>query len=274
MLKSILLLDSNYKKIAKFLSLDKPLVIFDLEATGISISSDKIIELAYVKIWENGTVKEEDFFFNPEMDIAPEATAVHGITNEIVKDKETFSEKAQYLWEVFNNSYYAGFNILNFDLPILRREFIRTGMDFDYNVNSVIDTREIFRFMARRSLAFAYEYYCGKQLKLGHTAPLNTQVALEILSKQLDKYKEIRDWEFIKKINRRTEDEFIDADRKFYWRKGEAHFGFSKYKNRALKEIVKEDKDFLEWVLTADFSDEVKDIIKQALEGKSIKKRK
>lgn len=272
MLKSIFLLDNKYKKIYKSLSLDKPLVIFDIEATGLSISSDKIIEFAYVKIWENGTVKEEDFFFNPEIDIAPEATAVHGITNDMTKDKETFKEKAQYLWEIFNDSYYAGFNIINFDLPILRREFIRVGMDFDYDANHVIDIREIYRYMAPRTLFSAYEYYCGKELKLGHTAPLNTQVALEILSKQLDKYKEIRDWDFIKKINHRSEDDFIDVARKFYWRKGEAYFAFSKYKDRPLKMVAKEDKKFLEWILTADFSEETKNVIRQALDEKNAEK--
>lgn len=265
-------IDNKFKKLIKLLPLAKPLVIFDIETTGLSIMNDKIIEIAYTKIWQNGTVKEADIFFNPEMKISPAASAVHGILDENVKDKLKFRDKAQELWEIFNNSYYAGFKIKIFDLPLLRREFIRTGMDFDYQAEDIVDVREIFSYMSPRTLSSAYEYYCGKQLKLGHTAPLNTRAAAEILLKQLEKYKEIRDWEFIKQISHHEEEDFPGGVRHFYWRRGAAYFGFSKYKDKPLAQIVKEDPQFLQWILSTEFPEEIKNIIRAALEDKHVKK--
>jgi DNA polymerase-3 subunit epsilon len=204
------------------------------------------------------------------MKISLEASAVHGITDEMVADKPPFREVAQMLWEVFNGCYFAGFNIKNFDLPVLRREFVRVGMDFDYKSDMVIDMREIFRYMAPRTLSSAYEYYCGKELEVGHTAPLNAEVASEIFLSQLVKYKEVRDIEFLKGISRREEDEYLDTARKFYWKRGQAYFGFSKYKDLALSQVARLDPKFLEWILAADFSDETKKIVSAALETKKI----
>ena len=257
---------SVYKKLTKFLKLDKPLVIFDIETTGLNISSDKIVEIAYIKIWENGRTKKDDMLFNPEIKISLEAVAVHGIRNRDVKDKLKFRDKAQELWEVFNDSYYSGFNIINFDLPILRREFIRCGMDFEYSTKQIIDTREIFLKMVPRTLTTTYEYYCHKQFKEWHTALNDTDAATEILVKQLEKYKEIQDWEFINKIHKSEQDENIDGTRKFYWLRGEAYFAFSKYRDHRLKDVAREDPKFIEWMLSADFNKEVKNIAKKALE--------
>ena len=257
---------SVYKKINKLLKLDKPLVVFDIETTGLNISSDKIVELAYIKIWENGRVKQDDMILDPQMKISLEAVAVHGIRNRDIKDKPKFRDRAQELWDVFNGCYYGGFNIINYDLPLLRREFIRVGMDFEYNTKQIIDSREIFLKMVPRTLSTTYEYFCHKKFKEWHTALNDTEASLEILVRQLEKYKDISDWEFINKIHESGESDHIDGTRKFYWLKGEAYFAFSKYRDRRLKDIAREDPEFLEWMLSADFSEELKNIVEKALE--------
>ena len=262
-------LQSNkLKKIFKLLKLDKPLVIFDTETTGIAISTDKIVELAYVKIWNNGRIKKSNMIINPEIKITPEASSIHSIRDSDVKDKPKFRDVSQELWEVFYDCYYGGFNIMDFDLPILRREFIRVGMDFDYNFNQIIDSKQIYDYMFPRNLSSAYEYYCKKEFKHYHTALLDAEVAAEILAKQLEKYKVARKWEFINNIHQIDEDNSHDGTRKFYWLNGEAYFAFSKHKDKSLVSVVKEDPKFLEWILTAEFSKETKNIIRLALADK------
>ena len=263
-----------YKKLTKYLKLDKPLVIFDIETTGLNISSDKIVELAYVKVWPSGRVKKDDMLLNPEMKISLEATSVHGIQNRDVDNKPSFRDKSQELWDVFHDCFYSGFNIINFDLPLLRREFIRVGMDFEYSTKQIIDSREIFLKMVPRTLSSTYEYYCSKDFSQWHTALNDTEVSAEILTKQLEKYKEIRDWEFINKVHQREEEEALDGTRKFYWLRGEAFFAFSKYRDRSLKRVAREDPKFLKWILKADFNEDVKSVVRMALDEQPKKKDK
>jgi DNA polymerase-3 subunit epsilon len=171
--------------INKLIKLDKPLVIFDLETTGLAISIDKIIEIAYLKVMPNGVIFKGNIFLNPEMEIPQEAVAIHGITNEFLADKPTFKEKAQEIWETFNGCHYGGYNILNFDLLILRREFIRVGMDFDYSKAKIIDAKAIFHYMEPRTLSAAYKFYSDKELKDSHSALADVEATAEIISKQL-----------------------------------------------------------------------------------------
>jgi len=259
-------------KIAQLIPLDKPLVVFDLESTGLSVTMDKIIEVAYLKIFPSGQVKKGEMLINPEMNIPAEAVEIHGISDDKVKDAPTFKAKAQELWEIFNDCCYGGFNVLTFDLPLLRREFLRAGMDFDYANAKVIDAKIIYHYLEPRTLAAAYKFYCKKEHDEAHNALADVEVAAQVLQKQLEKYSETRNWDFIHKIHHAADDRFVDNDRKFFWRNGEAHFSFSKYKGRPLAEIVKLDAGFLEWILTADFSQETKDIIIKALNGELPKK--
>lgn len=261
------ILSDPLKKINKLLKLDKPLVVFDLETTGLGISGAKIIELAYIKIWSDNRIKKERLMFNPEIPISAESTSIHGITSENVKDTPSFQEKAQEIWEEFNDCYYSGFNIMNFDLMILRREFARVGMDFDYKASQIIDSKTIYQYMVPRTLSAAYEYYCHKTVKQ-HSALSGAETVAEILIKQLEKYKEARDWEFIGRIHKVTREQYVDNDKKFFWRRGKAYFAFSKYRNRALDEIAEEDPEFLKWILSADFSEETKSIVKKAVKEK------
>lgn len=267
-------ISSNYKKIAKLLNLDKPLIVFDIETTGLAISSDKIIQIAYIKIWPDGREKKEEEMLDPEIIIPREASMIHGIKNSDVRGKPKFRDRTQLLWDTFSDCYYGGFNIMEFDLPILRREFIRCGMDFEYKETQIIDSRRIFHRMVPRTLAAAYKYYCSKETKHNHTALKDAEISAEILLKQLEEYSEVRDWSFVNKIHSTTEPDFVDNGRKFYWQHGEAHFAFSKHKDKSLNQVKEENPEFLKWLLGADFSDETKNIVRQALKGRLIIKKK
>jgi len=266
--------DGYAKKIAALLELDKPLIIFDLETTGLAISEDKIVELSFIKIHPQGVVKRNDLLLNPEIRIHKEAAAVHGITNEMVGDKPKFREKAQEIWDVFYNCYYSGFNIINFDLPVLRREFIRVGMDFEYSREQIIDSKEIFYHMVPRTLSATYEYYCRKAYNRKHNALADTEAVTEILYHQLEKYSELRDWGFLRKLQQAETSRDSDTGvRKFYWQDGEAYFSFSKHIGKPLAQVAEEDSEFLRWMLEAEFSSETKEIIKLALKNKRLKNK-
>lgn len=261
-----------FNKINSLLKLKKPLVVFDLETTGLILSIDKIIEIAYVKYMPNGRTIKDDIFLNPEMSISKESSEVHGITDDDVAGMPTFREKAKDLWDIFQNSYYGGFNVIGFDLPMLKREFLRVGMDFEYSNDDIIDSKTIFHQMEPRTLEAAYRYYCNKEHINAHSAIADVEASAEILIKQLEKYQEVRDWGFVNKIHSASSDRFVDNDRKFYWRDGEAYFSFSKHKDSPLSEVAMIDPGFLQWIMTADFSDETKNIVKKALGGEFPKK--
>jgi DNA polymerase-3 subunit epsilon len=260
------------KKIHELLKLDKPLILFDIESTGLSLSYDRIVELAYIKIQTNGRDMKKTLLLNPEVPIPPEATEIHGITDDKVKGEPTFREKANELWDIFNDCYYGGFNVINYDLPMLRREFLRVGMDFTYAVTQIIDSKIIYHYMEPRTLSAAYRYYCGKELLDAHSALADIEATGEVLAKQLEMYEELRDLEVVNKIHRLPDDKFVDLERRFYWRNGEAYFAFSKYRDSPLSEVAKTNPDFLRWILTADFPEETKIIVKKALEGEFPKK--
>lgn len=253
---------TKFSKIVEVLGLDKPLVFFDIETTGPKISIDKIVEIAYIKIWENGKMQRDDIFINPKVTIGKEVSAIHGLDNNNLKDKPTFEQKSKELFDIFNNCFYGGFNIINFDLPILRREFIRVGIDFEYCSDQIIDAKEIFRFLEPKNLSAAYSHYCHKEIKQKPGAMGDAEIAADVILAQVEKYQDLMNIDFIKKIYHPEYETFKDNSQKFYWRKGETYLSFSKYKDQPLLEVAKEDPAFLEWMLTADFSNETKDIIR------------
>ena len=253
----------DYQHILSVLNLDKPLVIFDLETTGLSLTYDRIIELAFVKIFPDGQIKEEDRFFNPEIDISSEATEIHGLTNADLADKPFFRQQVSEIWDIFDNCYYGGFNIVNFDLPMLRREFLRSGYDFNFTKKQIIDSKVIYHTMEPRDLAAAYKYYCQKKLINAHSALADVRASVEILNQQLVQY----DYQAICQINEANNDRYVDEDKKFYWRDGEAYFNFSKHKDHSLAEVAQTDPGFLQWIIGADFTTETKEIVSRALRG-------
>jgi len=209
---------------------------------------------------------------DPQIPITKEATTVHGYIKKDVVGQPTFSKKAQEIWDIVYSCYYGGFNVINFDLPVLRREFIRIGMDFEYEPAQIIDARVIFQIMVRRNLATAYEHYCHKELKGAHNALADVEAAAEIIIKQLDKYEETRDINFINQLHESYDDDkFLYSASKFIWHNGEAYFAFSKYRDKPLAQVARDDPNFLKWMLTGNFSEKNKTVVRKALEGDAIK---
>ena len=173
------------------LNLTKPLVIFDLETTGLDLVKDRIIQISYIKVSPNGEEERGDELVNPEKPIEPIITQLTGISNEDVKDKPTFKQLAQTLADKFKGSDFAGFNSNNFDIPLLAEEFLRAGIDFDFSKCRMIDACTIFRKMERRNLAAAYKFYCGRKMEEdfeAHRADQDTEATYRVLMGQLDKY--------------------------------------------------------------------------------------
>jgi DNA polymerase III subunit epsilon len=193
--------------IPEFLPLDRPLVIFDLETTGLSIGEDKIIELAYEKIMPSGEIISYCQRINPGRPIPPESSQVNGIHDEDVADAPSFATLCYELWNTFDGSDVGGFNITGFDLPFLRGEFASVGKNFDFAQKKVLDAKILYHKMeardmfAPRNLTAAYKLYCGKEHVTAHTGAGDVRATVEILEKQLEKYPEFRNWDYLAELH-------------------------------------------------------------------------
>ena len=264
---------SPAKDLGKLIKLEKPLVIFNVETTGWSLTADRVIEISYVKIWGDGRTKESNLLLNPEIEITRESAEINGMKSVDLKNKPTFKKMSQELWDIFYNCNYGGFNITDFDLPILKREFLRAGMDFNYTTSSIIDSRIIHSRMEPRTLSSAYRHYCQKEYSPNSkNTATNVGVVTEIILEQFKKFRILRDWDFIFKLHNAQNENHEDVSRKFYWRNGEAYFNFSKYRDVSLFKVAQIDPEFLQWILGADFSEGTKNIVGNALR-KAPKKR-
>lgn len=184
------------------LNLRRPLVFFDLETTGINITKDRIVELSYIKVLPDGSDVRKTIRVNPGMHIPEQATAVHHITDEDVKDKPLFKEIAKTLAKDFEGCDFAGFNSNRFDIPLLMEEFLRAGVDFDISKRKFIDIQTIFHKMEQRTLTAAYKFYCDKDLDNAHSANADTEATYEVLQAQLDRYPNLEnDVDFLSKFS-------------------------------------------------------------------------
>lgn len=250
------------KKIQDYIKLDKPLIIFTLETTGLALSVDRIVRLTYKKYLLNSREMNGNMLINPEMSIPTEASTIHGITDEVVADQPTFASVSKDLWEIFNNCYYSGCNITRFDLPLLRREFLRNGLDLDYKNSDILDIKRIYGYLEPYTLDRAYQEYCHKELESDRNQELAVNAASEILIEQLKRYGS----EVIMSIPNETEiDEVDQSECKFYWQDGEPYFAFSRFKHLPLKTVAQKERKFLEWMLSADFSKKVKSTVSWVL---------
>jgi len=170
------------------LNLKVPLCFFDLETTGVNISQDRILEIAVIKLMPNGDMLRKSNILNPTIPISNESTAIHGLSNEDVRDKPTFKDVAKDYAKFMEGADLSGFNILKFDVPILVEEFLRAGVDFDYGRKRIIDAQKIYHMMEKRNLTTAYRFYCNKELENSHSAEADTQATLEVLFAQIEKY--------------------------------------------------------------------------------------
>ena len=235
------------------LNLKNPLVFFDLETTGIDIVKDRIIEISYVKVFPNGKEESKTMRINPGMPIPPASTAIHGITDDDVKDCPLFKNVAKQLAAQIEGCDLAGYNSNRFDIPLLAEEFLRAGVDIDLTRRKFIDVQTIFYKMEQRTLAAAYKFYCQKSLENAHTAAADTMATYEVLKAQLDRYPELKnDVAFLSEFSSFTNN--VDfAGRMVYNDKNQEVFNFGKYKGRLVEEVLKQDPAYYSWMMNGDF---------------------
>lgn len=235
------------------LNLKRPLVVFDLETTGINISNDRIVEICTIKVFPDGTEEVKTQRFNPQIPIPKEVTAIHGITNEDVKDEPIFADKARELNEYLKGCDFAGFNSNKFDFPMLVEEFLRAKVDFDPEDRKFIDVQRIFHVMEQRNLVAAYKFYCDKVLEKAHSAEADTSATLEVLKAQVQRYDNLKnDIEFLHSFSGQTN--FVDlAGRMIYDAKGREVFNFGKHKGKSVSDVLKAEPAYYEWIMQNDF---------------------
>lgn len=243
------------------LNLKNPLVFFDLETTGINIVSDRIVEISYLKVQPNGKEECKTRRINPEMPIPPEASAVHGIFDDDVKDCPTFKEIAKSLAAQIEGCDLAGYNSNRFDIPVLAEEFLRAGVDIDFTKRKFIDVQTIFHKKEQRTLSAALKFYCNKELEDAHSAEADTIATYEILKAQLDHYSDLKnDVEFLSDFSAFTNN--VDfAGRIVYNDKKEEVINFGKYKGRLVTDVLKNDPGYYGWIMQGDFSLHTKKVI-------------
>lgn len=235
------------------LKLKKPVVFFDLETTGINTTSDRIVEISLLKVLPNGTEISKTYKVNPQMDIPAESTAIHGISNEDVKDSPTFKMLAKELVSMIEDSDIGGYNSNKFDIPLLAEEFIRAGTDFDLKNRRFIDVMVIFMKKEPRNLEAAYKFYCNKDLKDAHSALADTKATYEVFKSQLDRYPELgENMEQISEYSSHNRN--VDfAGRLVYDDDNNVVVNFGKYKGQLLLNVFKKDPSYYDWVQKGDF---------------------
>jgi DNA polymerase-3 subunit epsilon len=230
------------------------LVIFDLETTGISISTDRIIEMATIKIDVDGKEEVRTQRFNPTMPIPAEVSAIHGIYDEDIADKPTFAEKAKEYAEYFKGCDFGGFNSNKFDFPMLVEEMLRANVEFETEGRKFVDVQRIFHQMEQRTLSAAYKFYCDKTLENAHSAEADTIATYEVLKAQIERYKEIgNDMESLHKISGQSN--LVDlAGRIVLNDKGQEVFNFGKHKGKMVSYVFKNEPGYYQWMMDSDFS--------------------
>jgi DNA polymerase-3 subunit epsilon len=235
------------------LNLTKPICFFDLETTGVNITTDRIVEIAILKVHPNGKEESKTWLINPEMVIPKEVIAIHGITNEDVADKPTFKEVAKDVYNMIKDSDLGGFNSNRFDIPLLAEELLRAEVDFDMKNRVAVDVQTIFHKMEQRTLGAAYKFYCEKELVGAHGAEADTRATFEVLKAQIAKYEEIEnDTKFLAEFSSRKQ--FADfAGFIVFNKKGEECFSFGKHKGKLVSDVLEGEPGYFGWLLNADF---------------------
>ena len=235
------------------LNLKRPIIFFDLETTGVDTARDRIVEISMIKIMPDGEEITRTRRLNPGMPIPAEATAVHGITDEDVKDAPTFAQVARSLEQFIRGCDFGGFNSNRFDLPVLVEEFLRAGVDVDLKRRRFIDVQNIFHKKEQRTLVAAYKFYCDKDLEEAHSAAADTKATYEVLQAQLDRYADLRnDVDALAEYSCRAEAADY-AGRILYNEKGEEVFGFGKYRGRSVAEVFRAEPSYYAWMMNGDF---------------------
>ena len=242
----------------------KPIIFFDLETTGRDTLKDRIVQIAIIKITEDGKREEKERIVNPTIHIPDEVIKVHGITNEMVKDAPTFKQLAKSLYKFMEGCDLAGYNHLGFDMPILIEEFARVGVAFPDPNTQYIDVMKIYLHFNPRTLAAAYQSYCNKELHNAHDAMADTQATLEVFESQVIEHFDNK-FDINQIHNLCFSNNNVDFSRKLSRNeRGEIVFAFGKNKGKK----VLDNLDYADWMLKGDFPADTKRILRGLLQDK------
>lgn len=250
------------------LKLERPLAIFDLEATGLNITSDRIVEIAIVRVDPDGKKMTYERRINPEMEISKEATEVHGISNEDVANAPTLKDVVSEVIDFIKGCDLAGFNSNKFDLPMLAEELLRVGSDYDLSQVKHIDVQNIFHKMEQRTLSAAYQFYCDKSLENGHAAFADAEATWEVLDAQVARYSELENnVDFLATFSLYGDVKRADfAGRLAFDKNGEVTYNFGKHKGKSVAQVAKEEPGYYGWMMDADFPLYTKQQLKAEME--------
>jgi DNA polymerase-3 subunit epsilon len=234
------------------LELKKPLAFIDLEATGMNLCKDRIVEIAIIRISADNARQVKRKLLNPEMAIPSGTTDIHGITNEMVKDAPTFKQVANEIKQFLENCDLAGYNSNRFDIPMLMEEFLRIGIEWDMKGRRLLDVQKIFHMMEQRTLSAAYKFYCDKSLDGAHGAEADVAATWEVLEAQVKKYNQLGNTvdSILKVIG---DDHVVDFARRFCIENGVEVFNFGKYKGRSVAEVLKAEPQYYDWMMKGEF---------------------
>ncbi len=243
------------------LNLKNPLLFFDIESTGLNIAKDRIVEICALKVLPNGDQEIKTRRINPTIPISKEASEIHGISDEDVKDCPTFTQVAKSLASWMSGCDIAGYNSLRFDIPLLAEEFLRADVDFDFRKRKLIDVQNIFHKMEKRTLVAAYKFYCQKDLTNAHSAEADTIATYEVLKSQLDKYPELEnDMEFLSEFSAKMRN--VDyAGRIILDDNDVPTISFGKHKGRPVTDVLKKEPSYYDWIMKGDFTLDTKRVL-------------
>lgn len=237
------------------LKLQRPAIVFDLETTGTSITADRIVEISIIKLLPSGEEEVKTRRINPGIPIPAEATEVHGISDEDVKDCPRFSQVAKALFEWIEGCDLIGFNSNRFDVPMLAEEFLRAGIDPRFHKRNMIDVQVLYHKMEPRNLSAGYKFYTGKTLEEAHSAEADTRATYEILEAQLERYGEVMENDVESLAELSSYKKQVDyAGVLVYNEEGEIVLNIGKYKGQSLQEVLKRDFGYYTWITKSDFS--------------------
>jgi DNA polymerase III subunit epsilon len=254
----------------KLMKLSRPLVVLDLETTGIWKEKDKIVEIGMVKLLPEGSKETYLKRVNPGIPIPIKISALINIADEDVKDEPPFNEIAREVLDFIGDSDIGGFNVERFDIPLLERELVNAGIKLDMGNRKVYDAQKIYHIHEKRDLTAAYGFYCGKELRNAHTALGDVEATIEIFEAQVDKYGTAGEGvESLQEFDYKPRQGNFDVEGKFRWWNGELYPTFGKHARRKnIQQLVASERGYLQWILDSDFSDKVKDMVSDAMNGR------
>ncbi len=256
------------------LNLSKPIAFFDIEATGLNVTKDRIVEISVLRVNPNDSKEIKTWLLNPDYPISKEASKIHGYNNDELLEKPTFKQKAKDIANFFKGCDLAGYNSLKFDIPMLVEEFLRAGVEFEVKRRRLIDVQNIFMKMEQRTLNAAYKFYVGKNLENAHTAEADTLATYEVLESQLDRYKETEytdregnistpvcnDIQKLHEFSMHKKNADL-IGQIIYNKDGKEEFNFGKHKGKSVEEIFKKDPSYYSWIMKADFPQYTKNLL-------------